>query len=63
MKYVRIAVIILFVASLGLYGASWIREKQQADPTRPQITSDREVLEVPCQYEEAQLLEGLTAED
>ena len=63
MKYVRIAVIILFVASLGLYGASWIREKQQADPTRPQITSDRKVLEVPCQYEEEQLLEGLTAED
>ena len=63
MKYVRIAVIILFIASLGLYGISWIREKQNEDPTRPQITSDREVLEVPSQYEEDQLLEGLTAQD
>ncbi len=63
MKYVRIAVIVLFIASLGLYGASWVKEKQNEDPTKPQITSDREVLEVPSQYEEAQLLEGLTAED
>lgn len=63
MKYVKIAVIVLFIVSLGLYGASWLKEKQEEDPMRPKITSDREVLEVPSQYEEAQLLEGLRAED
>ncbi|MGI6012029.1 MAG: hypothetical protein ACOX8H_11165 [Ruminococcus sp.] len=63
MKYVRIAVIVLFIASLGVYGASWVKERRNADFTVPQITSDREVLEVPSQYEEAQLLEGLTAYD
>ena len=47
MKYVRIAVVILLIASLGIYGAGVVREKQGEDPTRPVITSDREVLEIP----------------
>lgn len=63
MKYVRVTIVILFIISLGLYGLSWVKEKQNEDPTKPQITSDREELEVPSQYEEPQLLEGLTAQD
>ena len=63
MKYVRIAVVILLIASLGIYGAGVVREKQGEDPTRPVITSDREVLEIPVSYEEADLLEGLSASD
>ena len=63
MKYVRIAVIILLAASLGIYGAGVTREKSGEDPTMPVIESDREVLEIPVDYEEADLLEGLTASD
>lgn len=63
MRYIRILVIILFIASLGIYGAARIKEQATEDPTRPVITSDREELEVSTSYEESDLLEGLTAED
>ena len=63
MRYIRILVIILFIASLGIYGAARIKEQATEDPTRPGITSDREELEVSTSYEESDLLEGLTAED
>lgn len=63
MKYLRIAVIVLFIAGLGLYGAARIREQQRRDPDQPVLTSDREVLEIPCDYQESQLLEGMTATD
>ena len=45
MRYIRILVVILFIASLGIYGAARIREQATEDPTRPVITSDREELE------------------
>lgn len=63
MKYVRIIVIVLFVLSLGIYGLSLVKEKRDEDPTKPVITTDRDVVEVPCAYEEADLLEGLQASD
>ena len=63
MRYIRILVVILFIASLGIYGAAQIREKASEDPTRPVITSDREELEISTSYEESDLLAGLTAED
>lgn len=63
MKYVRIAVIILLIASMGIYGAGVVREKSGEDPTKPVIQSDREVLEIPVAYEETDLLAGLTASD
>lgn len=63
MKYIKIAVVIAFILSLGAYGASRIIEAQSADATIPQITSDREILEVPCDYTREQLKEGLEAYD
>lgn len=63
MKYLRIAVIVLFIAGLSLYGAARLQERRQRDPDWPVLTSDRDVLEVPCSYEESQLLEGLAASD
>ncbi len=63
MKYVRIIVVLLFIASLGIYGSGVIKERREEDPTMPSITSDREVVEVSVNYEEADLLEGLTAYD
>ena len=63
MKYVKITVILLFVLSLGLYGAGRVKEKRDEDPTRPVITSDREVLEISVNYGEEELFAGLTAQD
>ena len=63
MRYVRMALIVLFVLSLGIFGVSEIMEISGRDTTVPEITSDRDVLEIPCAYTEEQLLEGLTAED
>ena len=62
MKYVKIAVIVLFIVSLGLYGASWLKEKQEEDPTRPKITSDREVLEVGYLFRRAYWHQGYATE-
>lgn len=63
MRYVRMALIVLFVLSLGIFGVSEIMEISGRDTTVPEITSDRDVLEIPCAYTEEQLLEGLTAVD
>lgn len=63
MKYIRITMVFLFVVSLGLYGLSWVKEKQLEDSTKPSLASDREELELSVDYEEGDLLEGLTASD
>lgn len=63
MRFVRAAVIIIFILSLGIFGVSQVVELQNRDPHVPEITSDREVLEIPCEYTQEQLTEGLTAAD
>lgn len=63
MRAVRTILILVFVISLGVFGASEALEISARDTTLPQISSDREVLEIPCGYTEEQLLEGLTASD
>lgn len=63
MKFIRIIVIIFFIMGIGIYGYSSIVEKTSSDSTYPQITSDREVLEITCNYSDADLLTGLKAYD
>ena len=63
MRFVRAVVIILFIASFGIFGVSQVISLGKKDETIPQITSDREVLEIPCEYTQEQLLEGMQAED
>lgn len=63
MRIVRAALIIVFILSLGTFGISELLKMQNQDTTLPQITSDREVLEIPCDYTEQDLLEGLSAYD
>lgn len=63
MKAVRNIVIVLLVIALGIYMASWFVEQSREDPTRPTITSDVEVLELPCAYSQEQMLSGLHAYD
>lgn len=63
MKYVKITVIALFALALALFTASGVVKLKNADATLPVITSDREILELPCDYTEEQLLTGLKARD
>ncbi len=63
MRYIRILVVILFMASLGLCGAAKIRERAGEDPTKPVITNETGELEISTSYEESDLLEGLKAQD
>ena len=63
MRIVRMALIIVFLLSLSLFGATELVGLIGMDRTMPEISSDREVLEIPCEYTEEQLLEGLTASD
>lgn len=63
MRIVRMALIIVFLLSLSLFGATELVGLIGMDRTMPKISSDREVLEIPCEYTEEQLLEGLTASD
>lgn len=63
MKYIKITVIVLFALSLVIYGAGLVREKRGEDPSKPVITSDREVLEISASYTEKELYAGLTAQD
>lgn len=63
MKFVRTIVIILFILAAAAFGISKAVELKNRDTSIPEITSDREVLEIPCDYTEEQLMEGLTACD
>ena len=63
MKLVRTIVIILFILAAAAFGISKAVELKNRDTSIPEITSDREVLEIPCDYTEEQLMEGLTACD
>lgn len=63
MKYLKIIVIFLLLTSIGLYGLSLVKARNNQDDTYPVITSDLEVLEINCNYNESDLLKGLHARD
>ncbi len=63
MRFVRAGVMIIFILSLVIFGISRVALLQDRDPNEPEIVSDREVLEIPCEYTQEQLMEGLTATD
>lgn len=63
MRIVRMILIIVSAISLGIFGVSEIIQAAGRDRTIPEITSTMDVLEIPCDYTEEQLLEGLSASD
>lgn len=63
MRFVRAGAVIIFILLLVVFGASRVALLRDRDPNRPKIASDREVLEIPCDYTREQLMEGLTATD
>lgn len=63
MRIVRTVVVVITILSFALFGITEVIRLVNRDTSLPEITSDREVLEIPCDYTEEQLLEGLTASD
>lgn len=63
MRFLRYTVIIVFCLSLMIFIVSVIMDHINKDTSKPLLQSDREVLEIPCNYTPEQLLEGLSAND
>ena len=63
MRWIRTFIILFFILAAAVFGVSRVQEFRERDETIPVITSDREILEIPCDYTQDQLLKGLTAYD
>ena len=63
MRFVRAGAVVIFILSLVIFGVSRAALLRDRDPNKPEIVSDREILEIPCDYTREQLTEGLTAYD
>ncbi|MBR4287729.1 MAG: DUF5011 domain-containing protein [Clostridia bacterium] len=63
MRYVRIAVCVLFALSVAFFGYVKYNESKQVDNTMPRISGPEDSLEISCSYTEADLLQGLSAYD
>lgn len=63
MRWIRTFIILFFILAAAVFGISRVQEFRERDETIPVITSDREILEIPCDYTQEQLTEGLTAYD
>lgn len=63
MKFIRILVVIVFIAVVGAWSVNVVLSKTVKDHTPPVITSDRDVLELSVKDDRSKLLTGLTATD
>lgn len=63
MRFLRYSVIIIFCLSLIIFVSSIVKEYVNNDSSKPSLESDREVLEISCNYTPDQLLTGLKAYD
>lgn len=63
MKYLRMTAIGLFAMAIGLFVMSEVQERMEEDPHSPVITCDTEEIEIPVDYTQEQLMEGVHAED
>ncbi len=63
MRYVRIAVTVLFFVSVVFFGYVKYSEQAKIDDTHPTISGSSEPLKIPCDYTEEDLLQGLSAFD
>lgn len=63
MKIVKTAMLMILALSVGVFGVSVIISLAGRDASAPVITSDTDVLEIPCDYTQDQLMAGLSASD
>lgn len=61
MKVLGKIVLVIFVLSLGLFVFAEIREKLRPTPAPPTIVSSLDAIEIPCNYTNEQIMQGLTA--
>lgn len=63
MKIIRVILIVCSILAVGVFAISELIGFVHQDTTRPQITAEAEVIEVPCEYTRKQLMEGIYAWD
>lgn len=63
MRYIRIAVSVLFIMSIVFIGGATVVQRIRHDSTLPVISGPKEPLMISCNYTEEELLEGLKAYD
>lgn len=63
MRYVKLMVLVMLVVSIGIFGMAQVQEWMDRDVSKPEITSDVNMIEATCAYTEEELLVGLYAED
>ena len=63
MRIIRILLLICAVLAAGLFGVSEAIEWEKKDPSPPQLTSETDLIEVPCAYTRQALMEGIRAWD
>lgn len=63
MKFIRILIMIVFIAVVGAWSVNVVLSKTVKDHTPPVITSDRDMLELSVKDDRSKLLTGLTATD
>lgn len=63
MRRLRIAVIIIFIVSAGLFAAYQFDARVRTDTVPPTLTSETESISVSVEAEESELFQGLKAED
>lgn len=63
MRYIRLAVSVLFILSLIFIGGATVVQRLRLDTTLPVITGPDEPLKIPCNYTEEDLLQDLKAFD
>ena len=49
MRFVRAGVVMIFILSLVIFGVTRVVLSQNRDSNEPEIVSDRETLEIPCE--------------
>ena len=63
MRIIRILLLICAVLAAGLFGVSEAIEWGKKDPSPPQLTSETDLIEVPCTYTRQDLMKGIRAWD
>ena len=63
MKILRYGVMALFCVALIIFTSSVVVDFLKSDSSVPELTSDRDVVEIPCDYTKEQILAGLSAKD
>lgn len=63
MRALKIFSVVLLVLAAALFAAAEAQAYLGRDDTLPEITAESDTLEVPCDYTEEQLLEGVSASD